>query len=363
VAITALWLTDFRCFSALEIAPDPDGLTVLRGDNGAGKTSILEAVAWLATQRSMRGAARDTLVRRGTARAIVRGEARATTRAVLIEAEIPAEGTTRLLVNRQPTRRRAELAETLTVTVFAPEDLELVQGGPSARRDYLDDVLVTRHPRLDALGVEVERTLRQRAALLRQAGGRLDAAVTATLEVWDARLAESGSALVAEREALATALAPRVSAAYARLSGNDDPVGLSYRRSWDGDLHDALVAARPDDVRRQHTTVGPHRDDVELTIGPHPARTHASQGEQRSLALALRLATHDLRRAEQADAPVLLLDDVFSELDARRAAALVALLPPGQVLLTTAVDLPPLVHAGLVIDVVGGGAPLVAGAS
>ena len=361
MAITALWLTDFRCFTSAEITPDPVGLTVLRGDNGTGKTSILEAVGWLATQRSWRGAARDALVRRGTARAIVRGETVTGGRSVLVEAEIPLDGPARLLVNRQSIRRRAEMAETLAVTVFAPEDLELVQGPPAARRQYLDDVLVTRHPRLDALGAEVDRVLRQRGALLRQTGGRFDDAGRSSLDVWDARLAQSGTELAVEREALAAALAPRVSAAYGRLSGHDVAVGLAYRRSWDGDLHDALVAARQDDMRRQHTTVGPHRDDLELTIGPNPARTHASQGEQRSLALSLRLASHGLRTAERAHPPVLLLDDVFSELDAHRAGALVELLPPGQVLLTTAVDPPPVVQPGRVIDMVGGAAALMTG--
>jgi DNA replication and repair protein RecF len=358
VAITALWLTDFRCFASAEITPDPVGLTVLRGDNGTGKTSILEAVGWLATQRSWRGAARDALVRRGAACAVVRGEAVSGARRVLVEAEISLDGPTRLLVNRQSVRRRAETAETLAVTVFAPEDLELVQGAPGVRRQFLDDVLATRHPRLDALGSEVDRVLRQRAALLRQAGGRLDDAARSTLDVWDARLAQSGTELVVEREALADALAPRAAAAYERLSGHDIAPRLTYRRSWEGDLYGALVAARQDDVRRQHSTIGPHRDDLELTIGPHPARTHASQGEQRSLALALRLASHGLRTAERGDPPVLLLDDVFSELDAHRAGALVELLPRGQVLLTTAVDPPPVVQPGRVIDMVGGAATL-----
>ena len=354
MAITTLWLADFRCFRDAELRPDPEGLTVLRGPNGAGKTSLLEAVGWLATQRSMRGAPRDVLVRTGADRAVVRAEAFVGDRGVLIEAEIPAEGPARTQVNRQPVRRRSELADALNVTVFSPDDLELVQGGPAARREYLDDVLVARHARLDALATEVDRILRQRAAVLRQSGGRPNDAIAATLDVWDERLGDSGTALATEREALATELAPRASGAYELLAGVAEPVTLRYRRSWEGDLIDALRTTRLDDVRRQATSVGPHRDDLELFIGTRPTRTHASQGEQRCTALALRLATHELRRGDLPEAPVLLLDDVFSELDATRAAALVELLPPGQVLLTTAVDPPSVVHAGRVVEVAGG---------
>jgi DNA replication and repair protein RecF len=361
VAISTLWLTDFRCFPEAEFRPDPGGLTVLRGSNGAGKTSLLEAVGWLATQRSLRGAARDVLVRTGASRAVVRAEAFSGPRPVLLEAEIPAVGPVRTQVNRQPVRRRSELAAALNVTVFAPNDLDLVQGGPAGRRDYLDDVLVARHARLDALVSEVERIMRQRAAVLRQAGGRAEGSVADTLDVWDERLGTSGTALAAERELLATELGTPASDAYERLAGVAEPVTLEYRRSWDGDLTDALRQCRSDDVRRQTTSVGPHRDDLDIAIGSRPTRTHASQGEQRCAALAMRLATHALRRRELPEPPVLLLDDVFSELDARRAAALVELLPPGQVLLTTAVDPPPVVHPGRVVEVAAGGLTAVTG--
>ncbi|HXQ90048.1 MAG TPA: DNA replication and repair protein RecF [Acidimicrobiales bacterium] len=354
MAITTLWLTDFRCFGQAAFEPDPDGLTVLRGRNGAGKTSVLEAIGWLATQRSIRGAQRPVLVRSGAERAVVRGEATMGERRMLIESEIPLAGAGRTQVNRHVVRRRAELAEALQITVFSPDDLHLVQDGPAGRRTYLDDVLVDRHARFETLVSEVERILRQRAAVLRQSGGRLNPDIAATLDVWDGRLAESGSQLAEARAALAEELAPRATAAYERLAGDPEPVSLVYRRSWSGELLDALEGARPDDVRRQATSVGPHRDDLEIAIGTRPSRTHASQGEQRSLALALRLATHELRRGSAPEPPVLLLDDVFSELDAGRSAALVALLPPGQVLLTTAVDPPAIVTPTRVVDVEAG---------
>jgi DNA replication and repair protein RecF len=340
LAVRFLELRDFRCFEHAHFEPDPSGLSVLRGPNGSGKTSVLEAVAWLATMRSMRGAPREALVRDDRPNAVVRAELETAGRAVLIEAELGRTGPQRVQVNRQPTRRRAELAAVLRVTVFSPDDLHLVQGGPALRRDYLDDTLVSRHVRNENLVLEVERILRQRTALLRQAGGRLSEDVNATLAVWDARLGTQGSDLAERREALAEELAPLVASAYARLAGVDAAVGLSYRRSWEGNLVDALAAGRADDLRRQATGVGPHRDELEIVIGSRPARTRASQGEQRSVALALRLATHELARATDPEPPVLLLDDVFSELDPQRAIALVALLPPGQVLLTTAVDPP-----------------------
>jgi DNA replication and repair protein RecF len=369
VAISTLWLSDFRCFTEAEFRPDPEGLTVLRGPNGAGKTSILEAVGWLATQRSIRGATRDVLVRSGTDRAVVRAETVVAGRAVLVESEIPVSGSARTQVNRQPVRRRSELADALNVTVFAPNDLDLIQSGPAGRREYLDDVLVARHAKLDALVTDVDRILRQRAAVLRQAGGRPDSAIAATLDVWDERLGAAGTELAIERESLAAELTEPAGRAYERLAGVAEPVTLEYRRSWSGDLVAALGSSRSDDVRRQVTSVGPHRDDLDLAIGTRPTRTHASQGEQRCVALALRLASHELRRGDLPEAPVLLLDDVFSELDATRAAALVELLPHGQVLLTTAVDPPPVVQAGRVVTVEGGrltgvpGAPGVSGAT
>jgi DNA replication and repair protein RecF len=176
----------------------------------------------------------------------------------------------------------------------------------------------------------------------------------ATLDVWDDRLATAGSELAEARQALVLELAPLVSEAYGHLAGSPQPVTLSYRRSWEGDLSEALTEKRAEDLRRQVTSVGPHRDELDISVGPGPARTHASQGEQRCVALALRLATHELRRRGAAEAPVLLLDDVFSELDARRSASLVDQLPAGQVLLTTAVDPPPAVTPDRVVEVAAG---------
>ena len=337
-----LWLTDFRSYDHAELVPAPEGLTVVVGANGEGKTNLLEAIGYLATLRSFRGAPGEALVRIGAARAVVRAEGQRDARRLLIEAELHPSGRDRVQVNRQPLRRTRDLLGALQVSVFAPDDLVLVKGGPGERRRYLDDLLVALHPRHDATQTEVERVLKQRNALLKSAlgRGRPGPEIHATLDVWDAKLAVAGDTLATARRGLCEALEPRAGEAYARLADLTG-IGLRYQASWQGDLATALLAARHDDLRRGVTTVGPQRDEVTLSVGGLPARTHASQGEQRSLALALRLAGHHLVTSRIASPPILLLDDVFSELDPGRAAALVESLPSGQAILTSAGALPP----------------------
>ena len=351
--VRRLWLTDFRNFAHLELEPAP-GLTAIVGDNGQGKTNLLESIAYLAYLESFRGAPIDALVRTGATTAVVRAEVERDERELLIEAEL-GTGRSRAQVNRQRLARTRDLLGALRVTVFAPDDLEMVKGGPATRRRYLDDLLVAHSPKLDLLRTDVDRILRQRNALLKQMGGRHGGGegALATLEVWDERLATSGAALVAARRALLDQLLPALRAAYANLAG-DTEVVAHYEQSWSGDLVDALRTAREGDIRRAVTTVGPHRDELALSIDGRVARTHASQGEQRSLALAMRLAGHYVVAAEIGAPPVLLLDDVFSELDPTRSAALLAHVPQGQVLLTTAGGLPPDAHPEHVVHVRAG---------
>lgn len=355
MGVATLWLTDFRCFAGETVELDGGGLTVLQGPNGAGKSSVLEAVQWLALGRSWRTSVREALVRGGAGRAVVRAELTVPGRVVTVESDIPVGGAARTRVNRQPLTRRSAMAEVLRVVLFAPDDLALVHGAPAGRRQLLDDVLVGRHPKFEALQRELERTLRQRAALLQQGGGRLDEAATATLDVWDQRLAQCGQQVADARQQLVEALGPLVDGAHRRIVPSGPTVSLEYRRSWAGDLGQALAATRNEDVRRRATGVGPHRDDLVIRLDDRPARTHASQGEQRSVALALRLGSYHLALADGGPPPVLLLDDVFSELDEQRAEALVAELPTGQVLLTTAVGAPSGVAPDRVLDVRHGG--------
>jgi DNA replication and repair protein RecF len=343
VQLTRLWLHDFRNYEAAELVLPP-GLTVVQGSNGEGKTSLLEGIGYLATLASFRGVPSEALVREGATQAVVRGEGERNGRQLLIEAEIAPRG--RVSVNKQRLRRSNDLLDALRISVFAPDDLELVKGGPSARRRYLDDTLVALSPKHDALRRDLDRILRQRTALLRQSastsnGRRLTPEIATTLDVWDAKLVTAGEALADARAALVADLEPALAKAYADLSPTRGAVTAAYDAPWRGSgLAAALAEARTDELRRGVCLVGPHRDDLTLRINAMPARTHASQGEQRSMALALRLAAHRLVADALDDVPILLLDDVFSELDPARTDNLLHHLPPGQAVLTTAGPLP-----------------------
>jgi DNA replication and repair protein RecF len=359
VSVRHLELADFRIFHAAHIDLDAEGTTVITGSNGSGKTSVLEALAYLGTRRSFRGAPPEAMVRTGAESAIVRAELEARDSPTLVEAEIVPAGRSRTRVNRKSVSARRDLGTAAPCTIFSPEDLGIVSGGPKGRREVLDEALAV----LDAEGAraaeEAERVLRQRAALLRQSGGRAGTEITATLDVWDQRLADAGKLLVAAREQLVADLSPLVALAYGRLAGAGDRIltVLRYVRSWDGDLLDVLGASRTDDLRRGVNTVGPHRDDLLLQIEGREARTHASQGEQRCMALALRLGVHQLTRSRTHLIPTLLLDDVFSELDPARSRALVAELPTGQSILTTAAPLPEGISVARLLPVQSLGAP------
>ncbi len=349
-----LWLTDFRSYREADVTFDA-GLTAVVGPNGQGKTNLLEAVGYLATLGSFRGAPTDALIRHGTERAIVRAEAVREGRELLLEAELVANGRNRAQLNRQPLRRARDLLGALRTTVFSPDDLALVKGGPGDRRTYLDDALVSLHPRHDQARSDLDRILRQRGALLKQSGGRLTPEVELTLDVFDTKLAAAGEALALARRELVDELEPVLGVAYAQVARRAAEVHATYDPPWlAGGLAEALAAARRDDLRRGVSTVGPHRDELDLVLGGMPARTHASQGEQRSLALALRLAAHAVVARQTGTPPVLLLDDVFSELDPERSAALLASLPPGQTILSTASGLPPGAVPGRVLHVADG---------
>jgi len=354
VRVRSLWLENFRSYASVEVKLS-ESFTALVGHNGAGKTNLLEGLAWLASLSSFRRAPVDAMVREGAATAVIRAEAEREGRNLLIEAELARSGRNRVQVNRQPLRRARDLLGALRVTVFTPDDLVVVKGGPGERRGFLDDALVALHPRNDALRLELDRVLRQRNTLLKQSGGRLDESAAFTLDVWDQKMAEAGEALGRARADLVRRLGPVLSATYDALARSPAEVEADYRSVWlEQGLAAALVAARSDDVRRGVCTVGPHRDDVVLSIGGMPARTHASQGEQRTLALALRLAVHRVVAETTGSSPVLLLDDVFSELDPDRSEALLTNLPPGQVLLTTAGILPDGAAPDTVLRIAGG---------
>jgi DNA replication and repair protein RecF len=354
VSIRHLELADFRIFGVAALDLQADGTTVITGENGTGKTSVLEAIVYLSTRRSFRGAPTEALVRTDATSAIVRAEVSGESAPTLVDAEIALVGRSRIRVNRKPASARKDLATAIPCTIFSPEDLAIVGGAPKGRRDLLDDALALLDPEGARAADETDRVLRQRAALLRQSGGRVSEDVAMTLDVWDQRLADAGKVLVSARERLVAELEPLVGGSYNRLAGAGGAPALvrqTYQRSWTGDLLDALVASRRDDLRRGVNTVGPHRDELLLVLEGREARTHASQGEQRCLALALRLGIHELVRTKTELRPTLLLDDVFSELDPVRSRALVAELPVGQSLLTTAAPLPEGIDVAAVLQV------------
>lgn len=349
-----LSLVDFRSYRLAEFEPAPTGTTVVKGSNGSGKTNLIEAIGYLATSKSVRGAPSDALVRIGAPAAIVRGRIvnPERSRRVSIDAELRCGARDVIKMGGQPLRRVGDLSDGLLVTVFSPADLDLVKGGPASRRGYLDDLAVALIGRRAATFAELERILKQRNSLLKSVlvsgwrpGRALPADVASTLDVWDHKLGEVGGLIVKIRSELATQLDPIVKRTYRLLAGGSrvmsaSTVEVSYRPSWDGQLNEALLVSRQEDLRRGVTTIGPQRDDLDLKIAGMPSRTHASQGEQRTEALALRLAGHLLVTESRGSSPVLLLDDVFSELDTARSAALMDNLPPGQTILTTAGDVP-----------------------
>lgn len=338
-------LTDFRCHASLRVEPDP-GVNVFVGDNGSGKTSLLEAIGYLASVASFRRSPDSALVRLGAGGTVVRGEFSSSTGGSLVEVEIPAVGRRRVLLNGKRAAGRAAIAETVALVAFLPDDLDLVKRGPAYRREYLDDLAVQVWPAAGAEQAEYERAVTQRNALLRRDGRMADAT---TLDVLDEGVARLGGAVLARRLATAALVAPSVEALYAELGEVPARVSFSYTPAGLGDLPagvgaaelaarlaPALAAARRVDLDRRTTTVGPHRDDIDIVLDDRDARTRASQGEQRSVALGLRLAAYRILAERRATAPVLLLDDVFSELDARRSARLVERLPEGQIFVTSA---------------------------
>ncbi len=353
--VSRLELVDFRNYASVAFEFHP-GTTAVVGRNGQGKTNLVEALAYLASLDSFRGAPVDALIRVGCDTAVVRATvAHPDGRNVLVELEINRLGRNRVQVNGNKLGRTRELLGVMRVTVFSPDDLQLVKGGPNDRRRFIDDTLVSMALKYDVLRLELDRIVKQRNTLLKQANGRLSADTATTLDVWDAKLAEAGDKFGQARAELARQLRPTVAEAYEQLAGRASSIELRYEPAWrERGLAAALVDARDADVRRGVSTVGPHRDDVELSIDGLPARTHASQGEQRTLALALRLAAHRLVAQVADSSPVLVLDDVLSELDPDRCAALLHHLPPGQVVLTTAGVLPEAAHPNAVIRIDGG---------
>ena len=372
--VSHLSLTDFRSWATLDLELAP-GATALVGANGQGKTNVVEALLYVATLGSHRVATDAPLVRQGCDRAVVRAQVQRDDRAMLVELELNPGKANRARVNRGPVPRAREVLGILRAVLFAPEDLALVRGDPSERRRFLDDLLVLRAPRFAGVRSDYERVLKQRNALLKTAflARRSGGGDMRTLDVWDAHLARAGAELLAARLGLVVDLQPLVDVAYREVSKGQGEVTVAYRSSLaermpESSDREVLAAAllselarvRPHEVERGVSLVGPHRDELVLSLGTLPVKGYASHGESWSVALALRLASYELLRADGGE-PVLLLDDVFAELDTGRRERLAALVQGAeQVLVTAAVpdDVPEAltggrydVHAGMVTRV------------
>lgn len=353
--VSRLELVDFRNYREASFEFHP-GVTAVVGLNGQGKTNLAEALAYLASLESFRSAPGEALIRVGAESSVIRATVmHPDGRESLVELELSRHGRNRVLVNKQRLGRSRELLGVMRVTVFSPDDLAMVKGGPQERRRFMDDTLVALALKYDALRLELDRIIKQRNTLLKQAGGRLTEEIEATLDVWDTKFADVGDLFGRARKVLSERLSPMVAEAYGQLADKATAVDLGYSPTWFAHgLAASLTEARGIDVRRGVSTVGPHRDEVELFIGGMAARTHASQGEQRTLALALRLAAHRMVAEKAGSTPVLVLDDVLSELDPTRAAALLHHLPQGQVVLTTAGVLPEAAHPDAIVRINGG---------
>lgn len=380
--VTHLNLVDFRSYAVVDVPLEP-GVTVFTGANGQGKTNLVEAVEYLATLGSHRVAAEAPLVRFGAERARVRARVQAGAddpRQLLLEIELIPGRANRASLNRAPLKRPRDLLGALRVVVFSPEDLSVVKGDPSARRRFLDELLTSRWPRMAGVRADYDRVLRQRSTLLKSLAGRgpRGSDAESTLSVWDEKLAQLGAEIVEARLATLADLIPLLQSAYADIAPTRNQAEAAYQSSSlpgrspahgvadgpsaeqmphlgegsggvaGGDepltrdeiaglLLERMRQRRGEEIARGVSLVGPHRDDILLTLSGLPTRGYASHGESWSLALALRLASFGVLREDGVE-PVLILDDVFAELDEIRRERLAAVvLTAEQVLITAAV--------------------------
>jgi len=399
VHVSHLSLVDFRSYAGVDLELEP-GITSLVGPNGQGKTNLVEALGYVATLASHRVPSDAALIRSGAQRAVVRARVVRDSRARLVEIEITAGKANRARINQSPVSRVRDVLGILRIVMFAPEDLALVKGDPDGRRRFLDELIVLVTPRMAGVLADFDRVLRQRSALLKSAGAAMrrsrGGADLRTLDVWDAKLAQTGAQIIGARQALVGVLLPHVASAYEQVSGGQGAAQMTYRSSLEASLPsgepdraadgpgaldlaaagtvellearlmEAMGRLRTKEIERGVCLVGPHRDDLVFELGGLPAKGYASHGESWSLALALRLASY--RLLTQVDGPdwvtdwgtdgepVLVLDDVFAELDTRRRDRLADLVSgAGQVLVTAAVasDIPEQLD-GSRLDVMGG---------
>ncbi len=338
--VRRLCISNFRNITDLELIFS-QGKNVITGENGQGKTNIAEAIAWLSRASSFRGVSNESLIRVGCEQAIIRAEIFTGERITNIDIELNLVGRNRILVNKKSIKRIKDLMGYVICTVFGPDDLNLIKGSPSIRRNYLDDLLVAVDPNNYSLIQNFEKVLKQRNALLRQSGGRTSLNLSKSLDIWDAKLVSIGEDLGNKRKHISLLLEPKLLGIIEFLSAGRKNPKVEYKAPWMNiGLREELIESRMEDIRRGITTVGPHRDDLSLKLDSLATRTHVSQGEQRSCALGLRLGAHAVISENRGTDAVVILDDVFSELDKIRAEKLITILPDCQVVVTGVGDFP-----------------------
>jgi DNA replication and repair protein RecF len=348
-------LRDFRNHAETRVDDLPDGLVVAVGPNGEGKTNLLEGIAFLFILQSPRTSSTEPIVRHGAEMAYARGEVETANGRMLVEVEIPGRGANRVHLNRSPIRRKRDLRRQVRGVFFGPDDLVIVIGDPSKRRDFLDEAIRSLWPLKEGAITAYDRVLRQRNRLLKEWEGR---GAPKDLETWDEQLVEAGCALIRLRRDAVEALAPSAAEEYEHLAGY--ALGCTYAPNVDGDplegaFTERLATRRPDELIRRTTLVGPHRDDLALDVRALGARSFASHGEAWAAALCLRLGLASAVAAEVGEAPVLLLDDPFSALDpARQARVAERLGPRGQVFVSVADEAHVPAGAVLVLEVAAG---------
>ena len=349
--VSRLELVDYRSYSAAEIE-FPAGPVVLIGANGQGKTNLVEAIGYIATLSSHRVAQDSALIAKDRGQAVIRAKVRnGVDRDVTVEIEINRGKANRARVNRNTVARTRDVLGVIRCVVFAPEDMRLVRGDPTDRRRFLDDVMVQVAPRYLGLRSEYDRVVKQRNALLRSLGGRIDQEADTALSVWDEQLVAVGSELLWGRLNAVRRLAGPLSESYEAISASPVAAKIDYRTAIcdvaeladaddvQGAMRKSLEKRRREEVARSVTLVGPHRDDLAISLESMPAKGYASHGESWSICLALRLASYSVIAEIADDPPILILDDVFAELDLNRRKRLTtAVTSANQVLVTAAVE-------------------------
>ncbi|WP_430591820.1 DNA replication/repair protein RecF [Humidisolicoccus flavus] len=368
--VNRLELTDFRNYHRATVE-FPAGPTLLVGRNGMGKTNLAEAVVCLSTGGSHRVPGHQPMIRAGEETAIIRSTLMGGERSIDVDVQLNRSSPNRAQVNTQAVRFR-DLPRYLKTVLFSPEDLAIVRAEPTGRRRFLDDILVAATPRFTSVLADYDKVVRQRNSLLKSArASRIPPSELATLDVWDQRLAQLGFEIVQARRALVTAIAPHVATAYRNVAGDEHSTALHYESTVPEEFsafEELLVARRQDELDRGTTLIGPHRDDLGLELNGLLARHYASHGESWSFALALKLGSAELLRGETTGDPVVILDDVFAELDARRRERLAeSVIGYEQVIITAAVedDVPSVLRAqpirierGTVVDVAATDSPI-----